>query len=375
MSSTNVSTCSGGNLYAMAQRGARLTIPRRACWSNRSTFTTTPSFSYGSWWRASRHVSVNAMTPSMSRPARARGSPGSRAPRVRQRLRLAARRPARPRRSGTSQVGEAAARGDPRVLRAERARAAGSRRQKDPQVTAGRQLTTWLYQLVEDAPSVDSQSAALARLDALGFPVNPDRAPGLDIEGVIAFTETWREARHQLPYETDGVVVKVDRFDQQQRLGMVSRAPRWAIAYKFPPEQVETVVEDIVAYVGRTGTLTPSRTSCRRRSRGPRSPGRRSTTSTRCGARTSGSATRSSSRRPATSSPRSSARSSRSGPPTPASTSSRTPARSARRPSSRTRARSATTAPTPSARRACRRRTSTSSAGAGWTSRARAGRS
>jgi DNA ligase (NAD+) len=134
---------------------------------------------------------------------------------------------------------------------------AGSLRQKDPQVTAGRQLTTWLYQLVEDAPAVDSQSAALARLEALGFPVNPERQPGLDIEGVIAFTDRWREARHGLPYETDGVVVKVDRFDQQQRLGMVSRAPRWAIAYKFPPEQVETVVEDIVPYVGRTGTLTP----------------------------------------------------------------------------------------------------------------------
>jgi DNA ligase (NAD+) len=134
---------------------------------------------------------------------------------------------------------------------------AGSLRQKDPQVTAGRQLSTWLYQLVEDGTAADSQSAALARLEALGFPVNPDRQAGLDIEGVIAFTETWREARHDLPYETDGVVVKVDRFDQQARLGMVSRAPRWAIAYKFPPEQVETVVEDIVPYVGRTGTLTP----------------------------------------------------------------------------------------------------------------------
>ncbi len=136
---------------------------------------------------------------------------------------------------------------------------AGSLRQKDPGVTAGRQLATWLYQLLEDAPaaSLDSQSAALARLEALGFPVNPDREAGLDIEGVIAFTERWREARHDLPYETDGVVVKVDRIDHQARLGMVSRAPRWAIAFKFPPEQVETVVEDIVAYVGRTGTLTP----------------------------------------------------------------------------------------------------------------------
>jgi DNA ligase (NAD+) len=138
---------------------------------------------------------------------------------------------------------------------------AGSLRQKDPAVTAGRQLSTWTYQLIEDetarAPAVETQSAALARLEALGFAVNPRRQAGLDIEGVIAFTEQWREPRHELPYETDGVVVKVDRYDQQERLGMVSRAPRWAIAYKFPPEQVETVLEDIVAYVGRIGTLTP----------------------------------------------------------------------------------------------------------------------
>ena len=134
---------------------------------------------------------------------------------------------------------------------------AGSLRQKDPAVTAARQLSSWSYQLLEDAPTVDSQSAALARLEALGFNVNPDREADLDIEGVIAFTESWREARHALPFETDGVVVKVDRYDQQERLGIVSRAPRWAIAYKFPPEQVESFVEDIVPYVGRTGTLTP----------------------------------------------------------------------------------------------------------------------
>ncbi len=160
---------------------------------------------------------------------------------------------------------------------------AGSLRQKDASVTASRQLATWVYQLLEDVPpvqgglfdepvmplaapsppaagagtSVDSQWAALERLAALGFPVNPDRERCADIEAVIAFLERWRDARHDLPYETDGVVVKVDRFDQQQKLGMVSRAPRWAIAFKFPPEQVETILEDIVAYVGRTGTLTP----------------------------------------------------------------------------------------------------------------------
>ena len=135
---------------------------------------------------------------------------------------------------------------------------AGSLRQKDPAVTASRLLSFWAYQLLEEGDRLPStQSGALDRLAALGLPGNPDHEAGLDIEGVIAFTERWREARHELPYETDGVVVKVDRFDQQERLGMVSRAPRWAIAYKFPPEQVETTVEDIVPYVGRTGTLTP----------------------------------------------------------------------------------------------------------------------
>ena len=157
---------------------------------------------------------------------------------------------------------------------------AGSLRQLDPAVTASRRLSAWFYQLLEEgrgaqatpgldvgeaggsgadsaSPGVTTQSGALDRLAALGLPVNPERATGLDIDGVIEFTERWREARHHLPYETDGVVVKVDRFDQQGRLGMVSRAPRWAIAFKFPPEQVEAFLEDIVPYVGRTGTLTP----------------------------------------------------------------------------------------------------------------------
>ena len=138
---------------------------------------------------------------------------------------------------------------------------AGSLRQLDPAVTAGRRLSFWAYQLHEEpragATPVEDQSGALARLASLGFPVNPNHRAGLDIEGVIGFLEEWRERRHGLDYETDGVVVKVDRFDQQARLGMVARAPRWAIAYKFPPEQVETILEEIVPYVGRTGTLTP----------------------------------------------------------------------------------------------------------------------
>ena len=141
---------------------------------------------------------------------------------------------------------------------------AGSLRQLDPQVTASRRLSFWAYQLLDpagtsDAPGegIASQFQSLARLEALGFPVEPHREADLDIEEVLRFLARWQEARHALDYETDGVVVKVDRLDQQERLGMVARAPRWAIAYKFPPEQIETVVEDIVPYVGRTGTLTP----------------------------------------------------------------------------------------------------------------------
>ena len=133
---------------------------------------------------------------------------------------------------------------------------AGSLRQIDPAVTASRRLSAWFYVLLEEG-TADAQSAALRRLEALGLPAEPNRESGLDLEGVIDFIERWQAPRHDLPYETDGVVIKVDGFEQQRRLGMVSRAPRWAVAFKYAPEQVETVVEDIVPYVGRTGTLTP----------------------------------------------------------------------------------------------------------------------
>ena len=141
---------------------------------------------------------------------------------------------------------------------------AGSLRQIDPKVTADRRLAAWFYVLIEgeatetaSSEKVASQSAALERLQSLGLAVEPNHAAGLDIDGVIAYIDRWQDARHHLAYETDGVVIKVDSFDLQRRLGVVSRAPRWAIAYKYPPEQVETVVEDIVPYVGRTGTMTP----------------------------------------------------------------------------------------------------------------------
>jgi DNA ligase (NAD+) len=133
---------------------------------------------------------------------------------------------------------------------------AGSVRQLDPQVTASRSLQTFLYALDPAGPA-HSQWEVLETLAAMGFRVNPNRARFDSIEGVIEFHSHWHEHRHDLDHDIDGVVVKVDRHDQQLELGFVARSPRWAIAFKYAAEQAETVVEDIVCYVGRTGVLTP----------------------------------------------------------------------------------------------------------------------
>ncbi|HEY4027757.1 MAG TPA: NAD-dependent DNA ligase LigA [Candidatus Dormibacteraeota bacterium] len=133
---------------------------------------------------------------------------------------------------------------------------AGSVRQLDPQVTASRNLQTFMYTLDPAGPA-HSQWDALETLRAMGFRVNPNRARFDSIEGVIEFHAGWHTRRHDLDHEIDGVVVKVDRHDQQLELGFVARSPRWAIAFKYAAEQAETVVEDIVCYVGRTGVLTP----------------------------------------------------------------------------------------------------------------------
>jgi len=133
---------------------------------------------------------------------------------------------------------------------------AGTVRQKDPMVTAGRRLSLWTYQLV-GAHGLESHSESLALLERLGFPVNPHVRRVDGIEEVVAFTVEWSDKRKELEYETDGVVIKVDSLADQQTLGFVSRAPRWATAYKFPAEQVTTKLEEIDVYVGRTGALTP----------------------------------------------------------------------------------------------------------------------
>jgi DNA ligase (NAD+) len=133
---------------------------------------------------------------------------------------------------------------------------AGTVRQKDPAVTASRRLSLWTYQLV-GAHGLSSHSESLELLRRLGFPVNPHVRRVEGVDAVIAFTEEWAEARTDLEYETDGIVIKVDSLTDQERLGFVSRAPRWATAYKFPAEQVTTKLEEIDVYVGRTGAMTP----------------------------------------------------------------------------------------------------------------------
>ena len=136
---------------------------------------------------------------------------------------------------------------------------AGSLRQKDATVTAARGLAFWSYQLGEvvGGPELATHFQTLEYLGSLGFPVNPEIRAIDDLQGVIEFCRHWQEHRHTLPYEIDGVVVKVDSLAQRELLGFTSRAPRWAIAFKFPPEERTTILRAIQISVGRTGRTTP----------------------------------------------------------------------------------------------------------------------
>lgn len=136
---------------------------------------------------------------------------------------------------------------------------AGSLRQKDPSITAARGLAFWSYQLGEvvGGPEFATHSDTLDFLRTLGFPVNPEIRVVDTLEEVYAFCRHWQEHRHDLGYEIDGAVVKVDSLAQREVLGFTSRAPRWAIAVKFPPEERTTVLRDIQVSVGRTGRTTP----------------------------------------------------------------------------------------------------------------------
>jgi DNA ligase (NAD+) len=135
---------------------------------------------------------------------------------------------------------------------------AGALRQKDPKLVAQRHLRTYLYHVVAvDGRQPESQSAAYEMLDKLGLPTNPQRTVAKSLDDVIAFIEHWHEHRHDLDFEIDGIVVKVNRRELQLELGATSKAPRWAVAFKYPPEAAQTIVRNINLYVGRTGTVTP----------------------------------------------------------------------------------------------------------------------
>jgi len=149
---------------------------------------------------------------------------------------------------------ERAERGEPLFANPRNA-AAGAVRQLDPKATAKRNLAMWAYSAA--GLEVASQRDLLERLRSLGIRTNPHWRTAATLDDVLRFIEEWKERRHTLDYGTDGVVVKVDRIADQERLGFVARSPRWATAFKFPAEQATTTVEDILVYVGRMGTLTP----------------------------------------------------------------------------------------------------------------------
>ena len=135
---------------------------------------------------------------------------------------------------------------------------AGTVRQLDPRITASRRLDFFAYGLLVDGHTIfDRHSAALKALQAAGFKVNPNHRLVHSIDEVWKFISEWEAERDSLPYETDGIVVKVDRIALQQELGFTGKAPRWAIAFKYAAHSAETQIEDIVPQVGRTGKLTP----------------------------------------------------------------------------------------------------------------------
>ncbi len=138
--------------------------------------------------------------------------------------------------------------------------AAGALRNLDSRVAASRPLHVWAYSVVElvGSPYVPAtQWQALSYLRALGFPVTPQSRRFTDFEAILRFVDEWREQRHALPYETDGLVIKIDDFALQERLGYVGKDPRWAVAYKYPSEEAFTRLLDIQVNVGRTGTINP----------------------------------------------------------------------------------------------------------------------
>ena len=137
--------------------------------------------------------------------------------------------------------------------------AAGSVRQLDPAVTAGRTLNIFFYELGKNTlkQMPKTQSETLQTFHRLGLPINPTYTVFSAVQDVLKHCKKWAEKKKTLPYEIDGMVVKVDQKELQERLGWTAKTPRWAVAYKFAPAQVTTSVTDIIVQVGRTGALTP----------------------------------------------------------------------------------------------------------------------
>ena len=137
--------------------------------------------------------------------------------------------------------------------------AAGSLRQLDPKLAAARNLSVFLYSVTSpEALDAESQSGALDKLDELGFKTNKERRLMTSIDEVIEYVDYWTTHRSELAYEIDGIVIKVNNLSTQEELGYTVKSPRWAIAYKFPAEEVVTEILDIELTVGRTGVITPT---------------------------------------------------------------------------------------------------------------------
>ncbi|MGM0828495.1 MAG: NAD-dependent DNA ligase LigA [Bacillota bacterium] len=137
--------------------------------------------------------------------------------------------------------------------------AAGSLRQLDPKIAASRNLDLFLYALADIGDTgIDSHSEGLDKLESLGFKTNPERKQCATIEEVIDFVGKWTNQRPNLSYDIDGIVIKVNSLEQQKQLGTTAKSPRWAIAFKFPAEEVVTVLKEIELSVGRTGVVTPT---------------------------------------------------------------------------------------------------------------------
>ena len=137
--------------------------------------------------------------------------------------------------------------------------AGGSLRQLDPNITRERELSNFCYTLVNpENYNIHTQTDALKFMEAHGFAINPNYKLCNSVDEIIEYLEYWKEERNNLDYDTDGVVIKVNEFSLQEEIGYTVKAPKWGIAYKFPAEEVETKLLDIIYTVGRTGNITPN---------------------------------------------------------------------------------------------------------------------